>query len=110
TNALAIAALRGERLTVLDADDLDATANDFHRALVGRLGSESRQARDMTSSQDVLARQAERQRESVRGVSLDEEMTNLVRFQTAYDAAARVVTVVDEMLETVVRRMGRVGQ
>ena len=42
-----------------------------------------------------------RQRESVSGVSLDEEMTNLVKFQKAYQASARLVTTIDEMLDTI---------
>ena len=43
------------------------------------------------------------------GVSLDEEMTNLVRFQRAYQASARAMTTMDEMLDVLINRTGRVG-
>lgn len=48
--------------------------------------------------------------DSVGAVSLDEEMTNLVTAQHAYEAAARVVTAVDEILATIVQRLGVVGR
>lgn len=46
----------------------------------------------------------------VAGVSLDEEMTNLIRFQHAYNAAARVITAMDEAVDTIINRMGLVGR
>jgi flagellar hook-associated protein 1 FlgK len=51
----------------------------------------------------------DQQRESLGGVSLDEEAANLVRFQKAYQAAARVMTTYDDMLNQVINNMGRVG-
>ncbi|WP_277674602.1 flagellar basal body rod C-terminal domain-containing protein, partial [Piscibacillus halophilus] len=44
------------------------------------------------------------------GVSLDEEMANMIKFQHAYNAAARSLTVVDEMLDRVINQMGIVGR
>lgn len=46
---------------------------------------------------------------SVSGVSLDEEMSDLVKFQHAYNASARVMTVIDETLDRIINSMGRVG-
>ena len=47
----------------------------------------------------------EQVRLSVSGVSLDEEMVDLMRFQRAYQAAARIISVIDEMLDTLINRM-----
>lgn len=60
-------------------------------------------------TQTVLLNHLEDQRASVSGVSLDEELTNMLRFEHAYAAAARVLTAVDSMLEHLILRTGRVG-
>ncbi len=49
------------------------------------------------------------QRQSVSGVSLDEEMTNLISFQRGYQASARTLTAMDEMLEQLIEHTGRAG-
>jgi len=56
-------------------------------------------------NQESLLTQLENRRESISGVSLDEEMSNLMMYQHAYQAAARVITTLDTMLDTVVNRM-----
>lgn len=48
-------------------------------------------------------------RQAASGVSLDEEMTNLIRFQRGYQASARTMSTLDEMLDTLINRTGRVG-
>ena len=48
-------------------------------------------------------------RASMSSVSLDEEMTNMITFQQAYNANARMITVVDETLDKIINGMGRVG-
>jgi flagellar hook-associated protein 1 FlgK len=73
---------------------------DFYRAQISALGVDSQQAQRMTKGQEILLTNASNQREMVSGVSLDEEMTNLMRFQKSYSAAARVVTMIDSMLES----------
>ena len=61
------------------------------------LSSVNRELSDQTAVGDMLLRQ----RDSVSGVSLDEEMTDLVKFQKAFEASAHLITTVDEMLDTV---------
>ncbi len=61
-----------------------------------------------TNAQALLDTVAER-RESVSGVSLDEEMTKLQTFQRGYEASARAMTALDEALDVLITRTGRVG-
>lgn len=104
--AVAISKLRDAR--VLDGDSL--TINDYYNALIGTMGVEANEARSFTSNFELLVQQIDYARQSVQGVSLDEEMTNMVKFQQAYDAAARFITAMDQALETVISDMGIVGR
>jgi flagellar hook-associated protein 1 FlgK len=69
---------------------------------VSRLGGYLNGLSTQLSNQDIVEQMLLRQRDSVSGVSLDEEMTDLVRFQRAFEASARLITTIDEMLVTVV--------
>jgi len=60
--------------------------------------------------QDSVVAAADAAVQADSGVNLDEEMTNMLQYQRAYQAAARVVTTVDEMLDTLVNRTGMVGR
>jgi flagellar hook-associated protein 1 FlgK len=95
--ALAIAALRG------------GAADGAYSALVARIGEGVRQAQRAESVGQVLVDALADRRESVAGVSLDEEMTNLVRFQRGYQASARALSAMDELLDDLINRTGRVG-
>lgn len=89
------------------AAPLQATSfGDYYGAAIAEMGVDVQQADRMKEGQDVLVNHMFAQRENVSGVSLDEEMTNLVRFQKSYSAAARIVTMMDDMLDTLVNRMG----
>lgn len=66
-------------------------------------------SKSMTSTQETLLLSADTQRTSVAGVSLDEEMTNLIKYNHAYSGASRVITAMDEALEILINKMGRVG-
>ncbi len=87
-----------------------STINDQYGAQIAALGVASRSAQAQTANQDVLINQLKRQREATSGVSIDEETTNLIAYQRAYQAAARVVSVMDEMLNTLVNGTGVVGR
>lgn len=97
SNAVAIASLQSQ--ATMGAGQ--ATFNDFYNALIGRVGSDVRNASANHDYEASMVTQLENYRESVAGVSLDEEMINLVKYQHAYEAAARVITTVEEMLDTV---------
>ncbi len=96
--ALAISNLRNKTIFNARTD----TLNDFYSNLVTQLGTQIQTASNTRSAQELLRDQIQNQRDSVSGVSLDEEMTKLIQYQRALEAAARVVRVVDEVLETVV--------
>ncbi len=76
------------------------TFGDYFSSIVGGIGSSALQARSGRALQEAVSNQLSNLREQVSGVSLDEEMINLVKFQHAYGGAAKVITTVDEMLQT----------
>ncbi len=86
------------------------TINGAYNLLVSRLGSDTRIAKQQGEAHDLIARQFVIQQQSVSGVSLDEEMTDMIRFQQAYNAAARVMTAMDEMLGVIVDKLGTFGR
>ncbi len=86
------------------------TIREYYGGMVGKLGIEAMEADSYKGNYGLLVQQIENQRQSVQGVSLDEEMTSLVKFQNAYDAAARVITAMDQALETLINNMGIVGR
>jgi flagellar hook-associated protein 1 FlgK len=94
----------------LGADDLNpvpaSSFGDYYGAFVAQMGIDLQQAERMKEGEDILVTQISNQRESYSGVSLDEEMVNLVKYQKSYAAAARMVTMMDDMLNTIVTGMG----
>lgn len=95
--AIAIAALRG------------GAAEQGYSGLIGLLGSKVRGAQNEQANLQTTLTAIGNQRQSVSGVSLDEEMTNLISFQRGYQASARTLTAMDEMLETLIEHTGRAG-
>ncbi len=107
-NALALAALRTTASAVFLAGDLSGapsgpvrTVSDHHASTVADLGQQSRSMAAALDQNQRILKELEDRRDEVSGVSLDEEVTNLVRLQAAYQANARVISAVDEMLEQV---------
>ena len=91
-------------------DNNTATISEFYGGIVGRIGIATQEATNYKDNYGMLVQQIENQRQSVQGVSMDEEMINLVKFQNAYDAAARVITTMDQALETLIHNTGVVGR
>lgn len=81
-----------------------------YQALIAGLGVQTRTASETVDNQDVLVRHLQRRREALSGVSLDEETVNLLKYQQAYEASARVITAVDQMLDTLINQTGVVGR
>ncbi|MBX6342152.1 MAG: flagellar hook-associated protein FlgK, partial [Thermomicrobiaceae bacterium] len=106
SNAVAIANLRD----ALVASGGTATIGQFYQAMIARIGTETQQVETIRTNQEAIVNTVDRQRQEVSSVSLDEEAANLVKYQHAYAAAARAMTVVDEMLDKIVNGMGIVGR
>jgi len=104
SNALDIAGLKHQLLMGT------STIDDYYRGMIAQLGVQSQEATRMVDNQNLLVAQLENRRQEVSGVSLDEEMTNMIKFQHAYNAAARTVTAMDEMLDVIINRLGLTGR
>jgi len=104
-NALAILDLRNQSdIPILG--DIDG----FLKSKIAEIAIETSHANNMLASQNALTESIDYQRKSFSGVSIDEEMTNLIKFQQTYNASARMITAIDEMLDIIVNRMGMVGR
>ncbi|MGD9043116.1 MAG: flagellar hook-associated protein FlgK [Desulfobacterales bacterium] len=79
------------------------TFNDYYSSLVRDVGSEVLKSDSYYTHQSEMLAQLDNYRESISGVSLDEEMINLIKFQNAYAAAAKLVATADELMETVLQ-------
>jgi flagellar hook-associated protein 1 FlgK len=86
------------------------TTTEYYAGLVGNLGAASSQASEMAQNQQLVVAQLTSQVSEQSGVSLDEEATNMLQFQHAYQAAARVITTMDQMLDTLINNTGLAGR
>lgn len=90
-------------------ESFTGTFAEYNVEMLGRLGAdlqyqEGRQEASATVADDFLER-----RDQIAGVSQDEETADMLRYQKSYEAAARLMTVLDEVLDVLINRMGRVG-
>lgn len=99
TNALAFSALRADG--VINGQSFE----DFYHALAGDLGSRSRELQSRTENHALILQQVENQRERVSGVNVDEEAVKMLEYQRAYQASARFISVVDQVLESLFNGM-----
>lgn len=83
--------------------------DDIMKSLIGVVGVDAQQSERIFENQITITQSIETFRMSVSGVHLDEEMSNMIRYQHAYNASARMITTVDEMIDVIINRMGRVG-
>lgn len=103
TAALALANLRTTALSLTSvAGTTTATLGDYFGETVGGLATAAQQAQDEATVQQTLATNADNRRSSVSGVSTDEELIDIIQHQHAYQAAARLVSVVNDMMDALV--------
>ncbi|MBE2212821.1 MAG: flagellar hook-associated protein FlgK [Opitutaceae bacterium] len=101
--ALAVYGLSEVAYATGGGDAIDGTFGSYYRSVVSDLANATASAESRYDDQSTLQRLMVERRDSVSGVSIDEEMTNLIKYQRAFDASARVMRMIDEMLETVVK-------
>lgn len=110
-NARKLAGVFDNTLTSTEEDEIDGTSiRKFFTSLIGEVGVNARESNRMKENTSILQMQVDHERMSVSAVSLDEEFTNLIKFQHAYNAAARNITAVDEMIDRIINNMGLVGR
>ncbi len=97
SNALALSGISEERL--MGGSTL--TLAQFYGRFISTVGSAVSSAKGLATGADLVLSQSEAQRDSISGVSLDEEMTNLIKYQRSFEAAARLVNTTDELFQTV---------
>ncbi|GAA0483535.1 flagellar hook-associated protein FlgK [Paractinoplanes deccanensis] len=92
--------------TGVSSDGPDA----LYQTMIGQLGVASQASARRSDIQDAVTDQVDTARQAESGVNLDEEMTNLLTFQRGYEAASRVLTTIDSMLDQLINRTGLVGR
>ena len=107
TIALAVADLANNVFAVAGGDHIDGTFSQFLSTTVSELGQSVASAEGRVEDQTGIASLIRNQRDTISGVSLDEEMADLVRFQRAFQASSRVFSIIDQLLDNVVNGLGR---
>ncbi len=93
--------------TVLDPNSLaEYKTCDYYAAMIGAWGVKGEVWDSMVAAQQETANNVEDKRQQISGVSTEEEMVSLLSFQHAYNAASRYITVIDDMLEHIITRLG----
>jgi flagellar hook-associated protein 1 FlgK len=100
--ALAIAAIRNTQVMVGRLGTFD----DYFAETVGRIGLLGEQSGRQMETQNQIMKQLKDMRESVSGVNMDEELAAMIKYQHGYAAAARFITTVNSLLDTIINRMG----
>lgn len=97
-NALVMAKLQDE--FVMSGNTLTFTS--FYADIVSNEGRLKNEASSLVESQELFVNSLYTYQQSISGVSIDEEMTNLIKFQRGYQAAAQIITIADELTETII--------
>ena len=100
--ALAIAGIRNSAVMVGDTRTFD----DYFADAVTNVGLKGEQASRSLETQTAIMKELKGTRDSISGVNVDEELSDIIKFQHGYNAAAKFISTVNEMLDTVINRMG----
>lgn len=106
-NAINLAEVKNKNLTI---DNSQSTFQNYYEGLIGGMAVNAQEAERLSTNSTVLRDSVDQRRQSVSAVSLDEEMTNMIQFQHAYNASARMITLQDEILDKIINGMGLSGR
>ncbi|MBU2628388.1 MAG: hypothetical protein KKE61_07215, partial [Proteobacteria bacterium] len=111
-NALAMADIQSQSITMkhwefnrgteAQSSIIESTLDDYYNTMIGTLGVKARSIKTSREFADIMVNQMTEQRDAVSAVSLDEEMIKLMKYQHAFSAASKLLTVADEMLTTLI--------
>ncbi len=91
----------------MTGDPNGMTLDNYFKSSIADLGVTNQDAQRNVINQEALLTQLETRKESISGVSLDEEITNMIQFSKSYQANARMISVIDELLDVVVNGLKR---
>jgi flagellar hook-associated protein 1 FlgK len=104
--ALAVAAVANQPFSTAGGDAINGTISQAYSNAVSNLGQALSSTNELVTNQTSVQTLVQNQRDSVSGVSLDEEMANIVKYQRAYQASSQVFNVVNGLLDTVINHLG----
>jgi flagellar hook-associated protein 1 FlgK len=110
SGALELARLKEMALSFAGSATTTTSIGKYYQNVIGNMAVEASQNANLAKSTFALLSSSDQRRQSVSAVSLDEEMTMMIQYQHAYNAAARNITAVDEMLDKIINGMGVVGR
>ena len=102
TIALAVAGVANKQFSTAGGDAIDGTIDEYYSGAVSTLGQTLSNVNNQVTNENALLNLVTSQRDSVSGVSMDQEMGNLMKYQSAYQASARVFSTVDLLLNTLI--------
>lgn len=82
-----------------------STFKDYYTNFTGELATRGNELNNTSQNQATMVKNIDDQRQAIAGVSSDEELTNLIKYQHAYNASSRFITVIDQMMEHIVTRL-----
>lgn len=97
---------RDETYTLNPADDTPCSFQNFYTKWVGEIGTTGSIYKTTSDSLDLTSTQIDYSRQQVTGVSTDEELVNIIKYQNAYNASSRFINVVNEMIEHILTNLG----
>jgi len=89
----------------MKSKNLTLNIYDFYQSIITWVGTAGQEAERVTENQNTLLTQIQNSKDATSAVAMDEELANMIKYQHSYNASARVLNIIDEMIETVLNRM-----